>query len=200
MKKRVFIIYGWDGHPGEGWLPWLKKELQDRNFDVFIPELLNSDEPRIKSWIPAISKAVENPDENTYFIGHSMGCQAIARYLEGFSDKTKIGGAVFVAGFFKKLSNLEDDEIVRRVADEWLNTPLNLEKVKTHLNKSVAIFSDDDPYVPIDNQAEFRDVLGSEIIIEKNMGHFSESNGIMELPVVLKAILELSPNPSTVEI
>jgi len=26
--KRVFIIHGWGGNPEEGWLPWLKKELE----------------------------------------------------------------------------------------------------------------------------------------------------------------------------
>ena len=106
----------------------------------------------------------------------------------------KIGGAIFVAGFFKRLTGLEDDLDVQKTCEHWLNTPIDLEKVKSHLNKSVAIFSDNDPYVPLDNQNDFRDKLGSEIIIKHEMGHFSgPSNGITELPVALESVLKLAP-------
>lgn len=142
--------------------------------------------------MPKLAEVVGTADENTYFVGHSMGCQTIARYIETLPEGVKVGGAVFVAGFFKRLSGLEDDSDVRETDKHWLGTPLDLEKVKSHLPKSVAIFSDNDPYVPLDNQDDFRDKLGSEIIVEKNMGHFSGSNGITELPVVLNSILKIA--------
>jgi len=41
MQKRVFIIHGWDGYPEEGIFPWLKTELQNRSFMVFIPSMPN---------------------------------------------------------------------------------------------------------------------------------------------------------------
>lgn len=189
MRKRVFIIHGWDGCPEEGWFPWLKKELETRGFDVFIPQLPKPDEPRINNWVPKLKEVVGIPDEKTYFIGHSMGCQAIARYLETLPENIKVGGAVFIAGFFKRLTNLEDDDIVRSVSEEWLKTPINLQKVKTHIKKSVAIFSDNDPYVSVDNKEEFVDMLGAKIIIKHNKGHFCD---IAELPVALKAVLEIA--------
>ncbi|MEK7580175.1 MAG: alpha/beta fold hydrolase [Patescibacteria group bacterium] len=190
--KKVFIIHGWDGYPEEGWFPWLKKELEARGFNVFVLQLPNPDEPRINNWVPKLKEIVGVPDEQTYFVGHSMGCQAIARYLEVLPEGVIVGGVVFVAGFFKRLTNLEDDEVVRSVSKEWLETPLNLARVKTHLKKSVAIFSDDDPYVPADNKGEFEDILGSKIIIEHGKGHFSGSAGTTELPVALKAVLEIA--------
>lgn len=120
-----------------------------------------------------------------------MGCQAIVRYLETLPGEVKIGGAVFVAGFFKRLTNMEDDE-VREIANAWLTTPINFGNVFSHLRKSVAIFSDDDPYVPMENQDDFRDKLHSKIIIEHNKGHFSGSTGTVELPAALNAVLELA--------
>jgi uncharacterized protein len=192
MSKRVFIIHGWDGYPEEGWFPWLKRELEACNFEVQVPQMPQPGEPRINNWIPELQKIVSNPDEQTYFVGHSMGCQAIARYLESLPGNVRIGGVIFVAGFFKRLTNLEDDDTVRSVSKEWLETPISLEKIKTHINKSVAIFSDDDPYVPVDNREEFENVLGSKIIIEHNKGHFSGSTGITKLPIALKAILDIS--------
>jgi len=192
MRKRVFIIHGWDGYPEEGWFPWLKKELEARDFSVFAPQLPKPDEPRIKNWVPKLQEEAGEPDQQTYFVGHSMGCQAIARYLATLPEGVKAGGAVFVAGFFKRLTNLEDDDVVRSVADEWLKTPLNLKVVKGHLKESVAIFSDDDPYVPLDNKEEFANMLASKIIVERGQGHFSGSTGTVELPIVLESVLAMA--------
>jgi predicted alpha/beta hydrolase family esterase len=192
MKKRVFIAYCWEGYPEYIWYPWLKKKLEARGFEVSIPYLPKTEEPRINAWVPALAEAVGDPDENTYLVGHSMGCQAIARYLASLTDEVKIGGAVFVAGYFKHLKGLEDDELVHSVVHEWLDTPLNLLEVRKHLKGSVAIFSDDDPYVPLDNQDDFREKLGSKIIIEHSKGHFSKDSNTIELSIALEALLALA--------
>lgn len=188
--KRVFIVHGWDGHPEEGWFPWLKKELEAKGFEVFVPELPDAESPRITKWVAKLAKTVGMPDKDTYFVGHSIGCKAIAHYLETLPAGARVGGVVFVAGFFKKLTNLEDDPATQETATLWLEAPLDLEKVKSHLLKSVAIFSDDDPYVPLENQNDFRDQLGAEIIIEHKQGHFSGSTGTTELPIALQSVLK----------
>lgn len=195
MAKRVFIVHGWDGHPGEGWFPWLKNELEAKDFEVFVPQLPEAQSPRIFNWVPALAAAVGEADEETFFVGHSMGCQTIARYLESLPEGRQVGGAVFVAGFFKRLSGLEDDADVQATDKHWLGAPLDLAKVKSHLPKSVTIFSDDDPFVPLDNQDDFRDKLGSKIVIESAKGHFSgPTDHCFELPSVLVAVLEVSSN------
>jgi len=190
--RRVFIFHGWDGYPEEGWFPWLKKELESRGFEVVVPQLPHPEEPRIEPWVSKVRETVGIPDKDTYLIGHSMGCQAIIRFLEKLPEGVDIGGAVFVAGFLKQLTNLESDELVRDVVREWLSAPIDLKKVKSHLKKSIAIFSDNDPYVPVDNRAEFEEKLGSKIIIEHGKGHFSGSTGTVECPPALRAILTLS--------
>ena len=198
MKKRVFIIHGWEGFPEEGWFPWLKRELENRGFDVYVPQMPDAAYPRIKNWLPAIEKIVDNPDKNTYFVGHSMGVQAIIRYLETLPENKKIGGAIFVAGFFKRLTGLGEEPDYEETEKDWLKTPINLSKVKNHMSNSVAIFSDNDPFVPSDNQGDFRDKLKSKIIIKHEMGHFSgPSDNITELPVVLEELLKISFYPRT---
>jgi predicted alpha/beta hydrolase family esterase len=193
MKKRVVIVHGWDGYPEEGWFPWLKSELEKRGFEVIVPQLPDAAIPRIEKWVPALAQAVGTPDEQTYFVGHSMGCQAIARYLETLPEGQNVGGAVFVSGFFKRLTGIEDTPDEQLVKEEWLiATPIDLAKVKSHLPKSVAVFSDDDPWVPLDNQDDFRDKLGSEIIIQHGKGHFSGGRDkVFELPIVLEKVLAL---------
>lgn len=90
------------------------------------------------------------------------------------------------------MTGLEDDPGVQETDTHWLGTPINFKNITSHLSKSVAIFSDDDPWVPLDNQDDFRDKLGSEIIIEHAMGHFSGGrDGITELPIVRDKLLSL---------
>lgn len=190
MSKRVFIIHGWGGNPNEGWLPWLKTELEKRGFLVTVPAMPNSDEPKIETWVPFLDKLVGEPDGETFFVGHSIGCQTIIRYLQTLPDGTKIGGAVFVAGWYN-LRNLETEED-KRIAGPWVNEPRDDEKIRSIVNKAIAIFSDNDPFVLPENQQSWKEKVGAKIIIEHNKGHFSGSDGITELPSALESVLEIS--------
>ncbi len=193
MKKRVFIVHGWDGYPEEGWFPWVKRELEAKGFTVVVPQLPDPAHPRIHDWVSTLANVVGTPDESTYFIGHSMGSQTIVRYLESLPEDTHVGGAVFVAGFFKHLTGLEDDPDTQATDRHWLSVPPDLQKVRSHLTKSVAIFSDDDPWVPLDNQDDFREKLGSAIIVEHAKGHFSgPRDKTTELPVVVQSLLHIA--------
>jgi predicted alpha/beta hydrolase family esterase len=185
--KRVFIIHGWGGYPEEGWFPWLKKELEAKGFGVSVPAMPNPSEPKIETWIPFLSELVGSPDLNTFFVGHSIGCQTIIRYLETLPEGVKIGGAVFVGGWYN-LRNLETEE-EKRIAGPWVNTPRNDEKIRAVVNKAVAIFSDNDPYVLPQNQESWKEKVGAKIIVEHDRGHFNE---IDELPSALEAVLEMS--------
>ncbi len=189
--KRVFIIHGWEGHPGDGWYPLIKQELEKRGFSVFVPLMPNSAEPEIESWVSFIENLVDKPDEQTYFIGHSIGCQAILRYLEKLSNK-KIGGAVFVAGWFHLTPEAMPDEESKMIAKPWIETPINFERVKQTTDKFVAVFSDNDPCVPLTEKDIFQEKLNAKIIIEESKGHFDEDSGIKEVKSVLDSILDLA--------
>ena len=192
FMKRVFIVHGWEGYPHEGWYPWLKRQLEDRGFEVSVPQLPDTGSPRISKWIPALAEVVGVPDGETYFVGHSMGCQAIARYLESLPSDIVVGGAVFVAGFFKHLARLGDDPVAQETSRHWLEEPVDLKNVRAHLRGSVAVFSDDDPWVPLDNQDDFRNILNSRIVLERKKGHFAGSDNVIELPIALESVLILA--------
>ena len=94
MPKRVFIIHGWEGNANsKDWIPWLSRKLKSRGFKVNAPNMPNTNEPKIRSWVRYLEKRVGKPDSETYFVGHSLGCQAILRYLETLPDGVKVGGA-----------------------------------------------------------------------------------------------------------
>ena len=185
MVKRVFIIHGWDGRPDKGWLAWLNKELSSKGFKVYAPEMPDKENPEIKAWVSYLGKIVGDIDKDTYFVGHSIGCQAIMRYLESLPGNTKIGGIFFVGGWFT-LKNLESEE-EKEIANPWLNSPINFERIRQKTKKITALFSDDDPYVPLENSKMFKDKLGAKIILEKNKGHYIEKE-TKEIPIILEEI------------
>lgn len=171
-------------------MPWLKRELEKRGFEVSVPAMPNPGEPKIETWIPFLSKIVGKPDTKTYFVGHSIGCQTILRYLETLPEETKIGGAVFVAGWYN-VSNLETEE-EKKIVGPWVTTQRNDEKIRKIVNRAVAIFSDNDPFVMPENQELWKEKVGAEIIVQHQKGHFDDSAGITELPIVLEKILEMA--------
>lgn len=197
MTKRVYIIHGWGGFPKEKALAWLGNELEKkRDFEVYIPEMPDTEEPKIKPWVSKINEVVSKPDKNTYFVGHSIGCQAIMRYLQTLENK-KIGGAVFIAPWFelteftyKEEPKYEEDS--RAIAKPQIKKPINLEKVKNSINNLTAIFSDNDPYVLVSDSEIFKKELSAKIIIESNKGHFTEDDGVTEFPIVLEELLKMS--------
>ncbi len=185
MKKRVFIVHGWAGDPDHAWFLWLKKELEKKEFFVSAPQMPEADAPEINKWVPKLAKTVGKADQDTYLVGHSIGCQTVLRYLESLPKNEKVGGVVLVAGFVK-LTGLTPEELP--IAKPWLETPIDWNKVKNSANIFVTIHSDNDRYVPLENADLFKEKLKARVIIEHNKGHYSESN-TNEIPVVLKELL-----------
>ena len=188
MRKRAFLIHGWEGYPEEGWHPWLKQELEKKGFDVYVPVMPDIASPTMSKWVPSLAKVVGKADENCYFVGHSLGCVTILRYLETLKEGQKIGGVVLVAGFGHDLEYAD----YKGELSSFFRTPVEWEKIKRHCKKFVAVHSDDDPWIPLKHSILFRDKLGDKVIIEHNMKHFSGDDGIMELPVVLDELLKMA--------
>lgn len=181
MKRRVFIIHGWGGGPEGGCFPWLKNKLEEKGFEVIAPQMPNTEFPVIEKWAKYLSELVGGPDENTYFVGHSIGCQAIMRYLQTIDRK--VGGAVFIADWFV-LENLDEEEF--EIAKPWLENPIDFEKLRKFSDNYVEIISDNDPYGGFEeNRKIFSEKLGAKIIVLNNAGHVEQP----KLPAVLEELL-----------
>lgn len=188
MKKRVVLIHGWEGYPEEGWRPWLKKELERRDFTVIVPAMPDTATPTSEKWVPHLIEIIGAPNEKTFLVGHSLGCITILRYLETLKDNEQIGGAILIAGFGQDLEYYGyKGELL-----SFFRTPVDWEKVKKHCHKFVAIHSDDDPWVPMKHNKIFKDKLGAKVINQHGMKHYSGDDGITELPIVLSELLNMS--------
>lgn len=195
--KRAFIVHGWDGYPEECWFPWLKKELEAKGFQVFVPQLPDAPKPRIQNWVPALMSVVGSVDRDTYFVGHSTGCKTILCYLNQQPAATRVGGIVLVGPWLTKLKTLAEeapeDQII---AQEWLDAPLDWEKIRTTTGQSVGVFSDNDQYVDLLDAQVMKEKLGSSIVVEHQLGHMGTDVHCTELPSVRNAVLEMAADAS----
>jgi len=97
--KKIYLVHGWGGSDSsEGWFGWLKENAKKKGFEVISFNMPNTETPVIKEWVGFLKENANKLDEETYFIGHSVGCQAILRYLENLNLKIKIKGCIFVVG------------------------------------------------------------------------------------------------------
>ncbi len=179
MKKRVFIIHGWTAGPEGGWRTWIKNELADRGYEVFAPAMPNTNHPKMEEWVSHLRNVVGEPDENCFFVGHSLGCITILRYLETLKEHEKIGGAFLVAGFSGGIGFPEIRSFYAK--------PPKWGPIKARCKKFVAISSDNDDMVPLEKGMALKEKLGAKLIVVRGMGHITED--IAELPVLLDEIL-----------
>lgn len=185
--KSIYLIHGWGGDPNsEPWFDWLKKQGNILGYEVKIPEMPNTDSPKVNEWIKILNNIVDLNNE-VYLVGHSIGCQAIMRYLERLPTNTKIKGCIFIAGWFDLLETAyeaeEEKELIeeKEIAHNWINSKIDLKNVKNKSNKFLSIFSSNDPCVNVNQSKIFKEELNSQIIIKNNESHFNETKQIQEI-------------------
>ena len=185
--NKIYIVHCWDGTKDDGWYPWLDEKIRDENNQVIRFTMPDTEHPKIKRWVNELDRHVDKLDNNTYFVGHSIGCQTILRYLET-KDITKIGGILFVAPWLDLLPQAISDKESYDTAKPWINTPIDFNKIKQFTNNIVSIFSNDDYFVSLEQEKEFKKLLNSKTLIVKSKGHISADDGIYELEEIYNCL------------
>lgn len=150
----------------------------------------DTEHPKIKEWVSELNKQVDSIDENTYFIGHSIGCQTILRYLEN-KNTEKIGGILFVAPWLDLLPEATSDEDSYNTAYPWINTKIDFDKIKKMTNNITCIFSDDDYFVSTTQKEEFEKLLNAKTIVVSGKGHISADDGVNQLEEIYDNVIEM---------
>lgn len=178
------MIHGWEDGPASHFWPWLRSQFQNQEIEIIQPQMPDTNVPIIDKWVSHLSELVGTVDENTYFVGHSIGCQTIMRYLD--SQDNKSGGSVFVAGWFN-LENLENEDI-KEIAKPWLNDPINFDHIKNLINPLKVFLSSDEIFGCVqENKKIFEEKLGAEVVILNERGHFTSK----EMPEALSVLKEI---------
>ncbi len=185
MRKniKVIVVHGWDAAPDSNWFPWLKQVLEEDGIDCEVPAMPNATLPKLNEWVAHLQKTVEpritNHKSRLFFIGHSLGCIAIAHYLNQI-ESAYAEACIFVAGFSGNIRN--------QAFKEFYETPVNFDVVKKKIGRSISIFSRDDLHIPYARSHELAKQMGSDIVDLNGYQHFMGSQGVRQLPVILTEI------------
>jgi len=187
MVKKAYLIHGWDGNPKGPLFEWMGERLNEKGYEFVAPKMPNPEEPIIEDWLEKINYIVKDLGEKDIFIGHSVGCQAVLKYMETLKDE-KISSVLLIAPWMHldETTIEEEGEEVKEIAKPWMETPINWEKIKNHCNNFICVFSDNDSCVPISEMDLFKENLGAKTVLLKNKGHFDPNSGIKSLPEILK--------------
>jgi predicted alpha/beta hydrolase family esterase len=179
--KNAVILHGTNATSKDNWFPWLAKELRNKGYKVWVPDLPSADRPNVCNYNPFL---LDNWDYTggTVMIGHSSGATSILSLLNKFPKDKKIDTAILVAGF---TDDLGWDALV-----DLFIYPFDWKKIKSKAEKFILIHSDDDPYVDLKHGYELKKRLGNkaELIIKKGQKHFSIDHGgpkFRKLPIIL---------------
>lgn len=177
----AIIIHGTYGNPKGNWFPWLKLELEKRNFKVYIPEFPTPENQNLENWFKVFDKYEKYLDENSIIIGHSLGVAFILNVLEKLNHQ--INAAFLVAGFIGLLNNPDFDVLNKTFTVK----EFDWKKIRKNCKQFFVYNSDDDPYVPLEKGKEITENLGTELIIVKGAKHFGKT----KFPLLLKDIENL---------
>lgn len=180
MIKKVIIVHGWADDPRMGWIAWLVKRLNNEGYQAIAPQMPNPNWPNQKKWLEKINQVVGSDIDNLVLVGHSLGCFLLLRFLEQDSLVGKLEKLILVAGFI-----MPGDSTFEKY---FLPTP-DFSKIKSKINKSYCVYSDNDHSVSREQTALLADKLRAKLVLDKAKAHFSPKQGIIELPSVLELIL-----------
>ncbi len=144
MSMKVYIVPRWSGNAHSDWYDWLGEQIQSKHgLDCTVLAMPNWDHPKVEEATEFLHQNVGQPDASTILIGHSVGCQAILRFLEAAiatDASTKVGGLLLVAGWF------EVDEVWDDVLPWIENESLNYPALRQAIGYTKVILSDNDPF------------------------------------------------------
>lgn len=183
MKKHnIYLIHGYTASPDSNWFQDFKKKLENENIEVSILNMPNSQSPKLNEWIDYMKNSVKEIDEQTIFIGHSLGCVTILNFLST-SNTTKIKGLFLISGF------VESSPIPALI--EFVRPKLNYNYLKQLTSTSIVISAVDDDIIPYEYSKKLAERIDAKFTLLKEGKHFIDSDNFTEFPFLIKEIKKL---------
>lgn len=191
MSRSLVMVPRWAGRPDTDFYIWLEEQLREppAAFDtIHRLDMPQPAAPTIDGWVSALGAAVGPvPAPSTVFLGHSVGCQAILRYLAALPPGHTVEGALFVAGWFEVDTPWD-------TLRPWLDTPIDLERARAALRRCVVLLSDADPFTSDwrRNSRLWEERMGAEVVLAPGARHFNNPRE----PSVLEALRSRFATPA----
>lgn len=175
----IFIIHGVEGHPQENWFPWLKAELEKCGHKILVPQFPTPEGQTLENWLATLKHYEADITPETILVGHSLG----GAFALNIAERYAIRATFLVASVFGPVFEAFD-EGMKTFAQRDFNWPLILKNCP-HFE----IFqSDNDPYIKLEVAKNLSGHLNTPVTLIPGAGHFNQSSGYKEFPLLLERI------------
>ncbi|HLL00294.1 MAG TPA: alpha/beta hydrolase [Myxococcaceae bacterium] len=184
MDRSLVIVPRWAGRPDTDFYPWLEAKLREAPHgfsSVRTLDMPNPAQPTIEAWVGTLAQALgPAPAPSTVLMGHSVGCQAVLRYLATLPPGHVIDGVLLVAGWWEVDKPWES-------LRPWLQPPGDLARLRAAARRFVVLISDNDPFTSdhARNRQLWQERLGAEVVLAPGGRHFNNPHE----PTVLNLLL-----------
>ncbi len=184
MKNKYILIHGSFGSPFSNWIPWLRKEIELRELDVYTPDFpIGVGYQNYTNWSALLDSYVSAGilKEDTILFAHSIAPVFVCKFL--VEKKIKIKKLVCVCGFNNYLGiNGEYDAVNKSMYFD------NLKEVKNYCEEIICYYTENDPYVKLEAEKEFADAIATKVVVIKDGGHLNAESGYVEFSDLLQYI------------
>ena len=135
--------------------------------------------PVEKEWLDFLEANITNLDDKSIFIGHSLGCVAILRFLEDKNTDT-IESLFLISGF------VEDSPIPE--LSEFVKEKIDYAKFIEGIKYRVVISAEDDDIVPYLYSEVLAKKLNAQFKLLKTGKHFIDRDGFTSFPYLINLI------------
>ncbi|MBD9085519.1 hypothetical protein EGP64_02500 [bacterium] len=184
MKSNYLLVHGSFGSPFSNWIPYLRKEIEDKNFEVYTPDFPTGvGYQNYENWSKLLKTYVDANiiNENTIIFAHSIAPIFICKFL--VENKIRVKRLVFICGFNNYLGIDKDYDTVNE--SMYFD---NLSDIKNYCSDIVCFYSDNDPYVKYEAEKEFADTITDNHIMISGGGHLNSESGYTEFTELLKYV------------
>ncbi len=202
MKKvddelNVLILHGlwWDSQ--ENWFPWIKKELEKNNIQVYVPDLIDSEKPDLEKHLNQLEQYKDKINEHTIIIWHSLGCLTGLSFINKYNLKIK--KFISVAPVFSSIDLDQlciSSEFISNIKDifwKYLKDSfLNYELLNKNIWEFITYISKNDPFIPFQEAKSYykEKFKNLELREFENKWHFNRRVNMIEFPEILNDIFK----------
>lgn len=175
--NNIIIVHGFLSTPRHHWFQWLRQQCEDADIRVLIPQMPKPRAPRPEKWLAKLRNTIDMPNEKTWFIGHSLGCITVLRYLSSLHERLKVGGVILVSGFAEQIETHPE-------LSDFTATQIDFDLLRKAIKHRITILSSNDTIVAPHYTVKLREQLDAELYSFNGCGHFLDCDGFHQFPAL----------------
>jgi len=177
----IYVVHGYTANSEANWYPNLKCQLESENIAVHIFDMPSPHAPVEKEWLNFLERRITNFDDKSIFIGHSLGCVAILRFLED-KNTDNIESLFLVSGF------VEESPIPELA--EFMKEEIDYSKFIETIKNRVVVSAVDDDIVPYPYSEVLAKKLNAKLKLLETGKHFIDRDDFTSFPYLINLIRE----------